>query len=440
MDERGANIDIVFRNGFKDYEVLPPPEVWDNIQPVIGKRRSRFIFLRSAAMIILLLSVSFLIYRWNSEAPSGIGIQPLTYNMESIPVVENPPALSEVTPVNATSGSISPVNTFGKVVSVKNKELISEIVSVEINTLSSETNNITISNIADFPGLQKVSLTGASSGTLSPDYVSNNLLSNEIPQVKEKQRWSIAALASPTYYSQFSSGNDAVVKQMIASEQPMISYAGGVALSYKVNRRISVQSGIYYSSFGQEISGISSYSGFRDLQFSKGDNRNFEVLTTSGTIYTNNADIFLIDATGNRVQTQFTSDILDPVKASLPSINNSLKQNFSYLELPVVLKYKVIDRSLDINVIGGVSYNFLLSNSVYAINDGSKYPVGKTDELNMMTFSSSIGMGMEYNFSRKVSMNLEPTFRYYLNPFNDMPGSSIHPYSFGIFSGFSYKF
>ena len=26
MSEKGANIDLVFRNGLKDYEVLPPPE------------------------------------------------------------------------------------------------------------------------------------------------------------------------------------------------------------------------------------------------------------------------------------------------------------------------------------------------------------------------------------------------------------------------------
>jgi len=33
MVDRGANIDIVFRNGLKDFEVMPPPEVWENIQP-----------------------------------------------------------------------------------------------------------------------------------------------------------------------------------------------------------------------------------------------------------------------------------------------------------------------------------------------------------------------------------------------------------------------
>jgi hypothetical protein len=60
--------------------------------------------------------------------------------------------------------------------------------------------------------------------------------------------------------------------------------------------------------------------------------------------------------------------------------------------------------------------------------------------LNPLTLSSSLGMGMEYNISGKLSLNLEPTFRYYLNPFSVTTGSFIHPYSFGIFSGVSYKF
>jgi hypothetical protein len=60
--------------------------------------------------------------------------------------------------------------------------------------------------------------------------------------------------------------------------------------------------------------------------------------------------------------------------------------------------------------------------------------------MNTIIFSSTLGMGMEYNFSGNLSLNLEPTFRYYINPFNNIPGMSIHPYTFGIFSGLSYKF
>jgi hypothetical protein len=92
------------------------------------------------------------------------------------------------------------------------------------------------------------------------------------------------------------------------------------------------------------------------------------------------------------------------------------------------------------NFIGGVSYNFLLNNSVYTVIDGGRYPIGKTEGLSLMTFSSSIGMGMEYSFAKNVSFSLEPTFRYYLSPLNEVTGIKIHPYSFGIFSGVSYKF
>jgi len=82
----------------------------------------------------------------------------------------------------------------------------------------------------------------------------------------------------------------------------------------------------------------------------------------------------------------------------------------------------------------------LVNNAVYATLDGGKYQVGKTGGLNLITFSSSLGMGMEYSFTDNLSLNLEPTFRYYLNPFSEIAGLKIHPYSFGIFSGVSFSF
>jgi len=47
---------------------------------------------------------------------------------------------------------------------------------------------------------------------------------------------------------------------------------------------------------------------------------------------------------------------------------------------------------------------------------------------------------MGYNISDKFSLNLEPTFKYYLNPFGEFSGLKSQPYSFGVFSGLSYKF
>jgi len=254
---------------------------------------------------------------------------------------------------------------------------------------------------------------------------------------EENNKWTIAALIGPTYYSSFRSGNDDMAKQILKSEQPVFSYSGGVALSYKINKRFSVQSGLYYSSVGQMIEGITAFSGFQKYDNTKGD-RNFAVLTANGTVYTNNSDVFLLDnGLSNRVRTQFNNEVFDPVKAELQYLDNSLRQNFSYLELPFIVKYKVIDKTLDFNLIGGLSSNLLVNNSVYV---GGKYHVAETDGLNPITFSGSFGMGMEYNISDKLSLNMEPTFRYYLNPFNEFSGLRFHPYSFGVFSGLSFKF
>jgi hypothetical protein len=260
-----------------------------------------------------------------------------------------------------------------------------------------------------------------------------------VEQNEKTARWSITALASPTYYMRPELRSSAISDQFSSSEKSRVSYSGGVGFSYKISKKLSIQSGLYYSSIGNEVDNINSFAGFRPFDYTKGDH-NFEVLTSNGRIYTVNPDVFLIDMSGDRVVTKFTNDVFDPAKADLSYINSTLFQNFSYLEMPVTVRYKLIDKGVDFNLIGGLSYNLLINNSVNAVIDGSKYNIGKTAGLNPFMISSSLGMGMEYNLSEKISLNLEPTFRYYLNPFSNTRGVGGHPYSFGVFSGLSYKF
>ena len=441
MDEREANIDILFRNGFKDFEVLPPPEVWDNIQPDIRKKLKPFILLRTAAMIAVLLSIGFLVYRLSYEIPGGEGNQLLSGIWESVPFTEE---ILSAGNLKLRGNNNDIIASPGEKLSEKRSNTIVRSdngASIPLTSLfSAEAEIITSRSDSHLAEPQHSEIKSSTSGIFNLEVLNKKILSGESAPVKKVNRWSIAAMASPTYVSQIRSGGNEIAKQLAASEQPMVSYSGGLALSYKITKRVSIQSGLYYSSFGQEVDGISSFAGFKEFNNAKGGDRTFEVPTLNGTVYTSNGDVFLTDKGGDRVVTQFTSNVFDPDKANLQYINNSLKQNFSYLELPVVLKYKVVDRSFDLNLIGGVSYNFLLDNSVYTVNDGARYPIGKTDGLNIMTFSSSIGMGMEYNFTNNISLNLEPTFRYYLNPFSNLVGTNIHPYSFGIFSGLSYRF
>jgi hypothetical protein len=439
MDEKEANIDVLFRNGLKDYEVLPPVDVWDRISPEIRKTQMPYFILRAAAMIAVIVTLGFLTFIWNSEVSENA----MNSASTEIFTTPTPQALLPETMLIADAGITQSINSVTLRPAPENTSVLAEDKEGNDISTGSITNPFLTHDLSEYAsginGSKLISQnTPVTKSITVGDY--SALYTPDIPVSSKKERWSIAALVSPTFHNSFQSSNNEAVRQLGSVEQPIVSYAGGVALSYKVNRRLSVQSGLYYSSYGNELSGISSFGGFQNYDQVKG-NSNFEVRTTNGTVYTNNSDVYLIDnLSDSRIAGYIDNNTFDPSKASLEYLDNSLRQNLSYLELPIILRYKLVDKTFDFNIIGGLSSNLLVDNSVYASMNSGKYEVGKTDGLNQVSFSSSLGMGMEYSFSKNLSLNLEPTFRYYLNPFNSVEGIRVHPYSFGIFSGISYKF
>lgn len=435
MSEKGANIDLLFRNGLKDFEVLPPADVWDGISASARVKSRPLVFLRVAAVITVLITIGLLTFTYtrgiNQEATEVTAFN----MMEPSPVTIDPVYQKNISDQGSTKREILPVQAETEYIDPEPGAAKSDSSPGHIFQFMNN-KNLAITN--DGIKEDKLLISQGSTDNASSNIYFSDLQYMPADNAEPVERWSIAAMASPTYYSRFSSGSD-LSSQLMSSEQPLMSYSGGVAFSYKLSRRFSVQSGLYYSALGQKVEGINSFGGFKQYDNTKGNN-NFEVLTSSGVVSASNPDVFLNSDASGRVVTAFTKDVFDPKKASLQYINNSLTQSFSYLELPITLRYKVIDKAIDINLIGGMSYNLLVHNSVYTTMNGTKYEIGDTKGLNPLSLSSSFGMGMEYNFSGKLSLNLEPMFRYYLNPFNSSSGLVLHPYSFGIFSGVSYKF
>ncbi len=440
MVDKGANIDLLFRNGLKDYEVLPPVEAWNDILPVIRKKQRPVIFLRSAALIAVLLSMSFLAYKWSQQISAPFRAPLLAVDQESAKTQDSSPDPVVMRRFPVTDRQTSMIRNKLIQYQPPDAEPAKEEYPVqtdpdmitESDYLNYRNDLMTPANILAIKGTTYIS---GNEGT-----VNGGLYDLGFEEQKKKSdKWSLTAMASPTYYMRPELSSSEISNQISSSEQSKISYSGGVGFSYKISKKLSIQSGLYFSSIGNEVDNIYSFAGFSPFDLSKGDH-NFEVQTSSGKIYTENRDVFLIDMSGDRVTTKYTRDVFDPLKSNLSYINNSLFQNFSYLEMPVILKYKLIDKSIDFNLIGGLSYNLLVNNSVHTVIDGSKYNVGKTAGLNLFMVSSSVGMGMEYSISEKISLNLEPTFRYYINPFSNIQSVGAHPYSFGVFSGLSYKF
>ncbi len=439
MADGRANIDLVFRNGLKDFEVLPPPEIWENIKPAIGKKPLYIPFIKVAAAVTVVASMSFLAYRWGMEVSENRMNEMIAANQQPLtPAVYSAAKVMPSQVKNNLAGlpvrsALAGVEIFPAKESGTLSDNLTGNASIDVSKRLMEDNRA-LPGIQDPLAIKYAKVTSPELEALTYQALQDNI---EMPVI---QRWSVSAVASPTFNSQISTSGSDLARQVMASDQSRASYAGGVGFSYKISSRFSIQSGLYYSSMGQEVGGVNAYSGFRQYGNSKSDH-NFELVTANGTVFTSNSDVFLNSySMPARVQTYYNNDVFDPVKANLSYISSTIYQDISFLELPVLIRYKVVDRKVGLNLIGGMSYNILVNNSVYAVMDGGRYPVGTTEGLNAVSLSSSIGMGMEYKLSQNFSLNLEPTFRYYLNPFNSGIETGLHPYSLGIFSGVSYRF
>lgn len=439
MVKNDGHIDVVFRNGLKDIEVLPPYDLWDSISPALKTRRNGLSLLKVAAGLAAIISLSIIAFISGSrtsalpESFSGMDNSLLSSEMSEFSFIAEADQ-------NFSQGEMS--------ATVINTEL-SE--NGEGQSLSESSNLLPLKRPTAIgnesaSGARVIKLPGEKEDppeSLKAAFISaGNLETFRIIESDEStainsNRWKVGARISPTYLSSNLKAANQNMSEMASNENAVLSYTGGFALSYSMGNRLSLQTGVYYSSLGREISGISSYSGFGAIAGSK-SGRVFGVETTTGTINTTNKDIFLSDIAGRRIQSIYTADNFDPVKANLIPFGTSLRQNFEYLEIPVILSYKIIDRRIDFNLLGGMSYNFLLDNKTYAIGDESMVLVGSTEDINSLLLSSALGMSLEYSLSSRFSFNIEPSLRYYLN--NKGLLSVENSYTFGIYSGLFFKF
>ena len=113
-------------------------------------------------------------------------------------------------------------------------------------------------------------------------------------------------------------------------------------------------------------------------------------------------------------------------------------QNFDYLEVPLVLKYKIVDRKFDFSISGGVITNILVGNEVKFHQDGTDTKIGKTENIRQVNYIGSVGLGLDYPVGTELAISIEPRFRYYMNAIDRSSKLDVHPYSFGLFAGISY--
>ncbi|MBP8960550.1 MAG: hypothetical protein KBG40_09030, partial [Bacteroidales bacterium] len=287
MAEKNSNIDLVFRNGLQDYEVLPPVDEWVNISSSIhaGKNRG-YSFMGSISVVVLVFAFAgSIVWMINSRFSEIINNNRVfTLNNTNAPSVDNELISSEAETMPTTLKEI--------IVNSKNNKNIPA--HDELKTLDiSKTRIADIEDATKGIAIRRNSLTPITTFNI-PDKTSNRKvfeIKNVATDMEEHEKWKFGATIQPAYYSKFSFNNDDAGRDYIIEENVAFSYSGGISFGFELGKRLTVQTGLSFNSLGQEINGVASFAGFAKYNDSKSAS-DFSITTASGTIKSTNRDIY----------------------------------------------------------------------------------------------------------------------------------------------------
>ena len=245
---------------------------------------------------------------------------------------------------------------------------------------------------------------------------------NTTPQ---ESLWEIAPNIAPVYYNTLSQGSSIDASFADNSQSGDVNISYGLGVRYALSDRLKIRSGISNVALSYSTGGIELGDGPVSLALKTIDYASEGVVVIAqdlGTFSSQNQDGTFGDITPKST-----------------NVEAFIIQNISYYEVPLELSYTLFDSAFGLDVIGGVS-TLLLGNNEVSVTAGSFNEVlGSANNLSSLSFATNIGLGLHYKMSSKFRLNIEPMFKYQLNPYTDS-SVSFKPYYLGVYTGLSFKF
>ncbi len=455
-----THIDKVFRDGLKDFQFIPPPEVWDGVAiGVSSSSRKRWVWIvGAAASLLLFLTMTWLI---TSRAP-----EPSVISEQTIINTERDKTVSESTDKEENLSKAELDNIQKTITSVSDEPVTptvedNQLAMIEINENEIETVKLNdesnISYISSLEGdvqtgtemsydLKLPSFTSFEAFSIQNiEYNNSNDLSFPVEKSGKESKWGMGGSMSPIYsFRHTKTGENQDMSYFYDSENAGYGFTGTISAIFKAKKRLTIQTGVQFYRSGVSRNDVLFYSNPETGSLLKSGilrkNIPYPIESSLGTITSGNNSFYLTDFVlpDGELYTGNLSAL--PEFEKYESFQTSIVQSFEFLEIPFLVRYKLIDRKFGLNIMSGVGTSFLVGNDVFMNYQDQKVSLGQTEDVSTLNFTGSFGLGFEYSFNPKLSLNFEPTFKYFLNSFNLNPEVSTHPYFFGIYSGLSFYF
>ncbi|MDX1542833.1 MAG: hypothetical protein R3214_02730 [Christiangramia sp.] len=474
------NIDRIFQEKFKDFESEPRERVWENIAAKLDKKEKKrpliiplWMKLGGVAAVVAVI-IGSLLFTQNSETiqnePGVVLERPENHKEEKTESVyqkdipedgnfENQVASEE--PAEETSKgeiiSSSSANSYNSSTASNNRPQKTNSANTNhtskqesaVAAEGTEKNRKTImkneeEKVAIKPEVIKDETSGIIAQTektvkdSTETETTINEQENALAQLEEEKKndhkeeeiaeaankkLRLSTFAAPLFYKNMGSGNELSSQFSNNSSSSEVTLSYGIKLAYELSNKFRIRTG---------ISKINMSYNIQDISYSPSG-----IASSLDNIRPNEDHVQIRSNTrpnGSMASESFSQNSL----ASSIYTPAEINQQFGFIEVPLEIEYVVIDKKFGLNIIGGGSSLFLDRNRVDLVSGNATTNLGEASNINNTSFSTNIGLGMDYKLNDKFSISLEPVFKYQLNTFNNV--NNVQPVNFGIYSGLNLKF
>jgi len=402
------DIDELFRTGLSEHTESAPNFAWDNISDELN-RKKKIVYMRyvryAAASVIIFLS--FLLGHEMSDyhlfSNDTLSVQPsvkqnIIQPKKDITVKDNNTLFTEENTIQSSSPEKT-IITDNKPPKTSAKE---NIIIVDNKPIERE------KELGFFESLRNIIIPNEKPLRLSdPLKYYNNLKQSQTlynsrliaeERTSNSDKIKIGGSYAPVYAYRTNGSNGLLNNSYQSSssnnassnnEKGISTYSFGVNAQYDYNKKWEFQSGIYYSRIGQTKNALAVKNN------ASGKPSEFQLTTSAGEI---------------------APDKLPQGVVEIIVYNNAIGET------------------------GGLSTGILIANETYFRMNGIKSSLGSTQNLKTMLYNSVVGIGIGYDITKKISLNIEPTFKYSLNSINTNSEYKFNPYSVGLFTGITIAF
>lgn len=483
MDKNLRDIEKLFKAALEDNEEIPSSKVWNEIDKILDKDniiniKKKYDTLKRISFLLLILLIALSIYEFTgnlfdikikgvngridkeivTENNSNFSIEKNNKtNSESIAKNNNTAISSSIKDINTKPGQLksfvinkkekafddtSPLGMHKKIQGLaplyQNKNVKEEEQGQAYNNNSLETNiainlpHILSPSFGQRPN--KITI-----DTIRIKVIPKSLDSNKttysadigitkLKTVKTKERktsrLSFSVFFSPdfAYYRLKNDKHNNQSQNLIdieEGEKHEFSSTAGALLDFKVNRHLSLQSGITFS--------------------------NISIIAQPQTIFAQQ------DVSGNikyRLNTSSGYGYVLPSFSSAPQLGDSLyaftsAHTLQYLSLPLSVKYNITRGKFNFNAFTGIGINHLIRGKIETTveneTENETEVIKKLQGLKKIYFSGLTGLGIDYNLNKKIALTFNPSFKFALNSINKNSPVKSYPNSFGLGFGIILK-